>query len=60
MKISNKWAHYADILAIPFFMISFYYFYNIENKTLLEWLLTLFVFISMICDIVFTCIFLKS
>ena len=41
MLFTNKLAHYGDMLAIPFFAITFYYFYQIEEKTTLEMLLTL-------------------
>ena len=57
---NNKLAHYGDILAIPFFMISLYYFYLIKNKTLLEWLITLFIFICLVGDILFTFIFYRK
>jgi len=36
MKLNNELAHYCDILALPFFMITLGYFYNIANKTVLE------------------------
>ena len=57
--LTNNLAHYGDMLAIPFFAITFYYFYQIEEKTLLELLLTVFIGITLICDILFTAIFLK-
>ena len=44
MKLNNKLAHYGDLLAIPFFLITFIYFYQIENKTPLEYCLMLFMF----------------
>ena len=34
--IINNLSHYADILAIPLFALLSIYFYNIENKTILE------------------------
>jgi hypothetical protein len=36
---SNNFSHYGDILAIPFFGISSYYFYTIKNKTTKEYIL---------------------
>ena len=60
MKLSNKLAHYGDILAIPFFIISIHYFYQIENKTSLEWLIITFLSICLLMDILFTYIFLKK
>jgi len=46
--------HYSDILAIPFFALLTYYFYKINNKTLFEKLLFLFVSITFFIDIFFT------
>jgi hypothetical protein len=60
MLFTNKLAHYGDMLAIPFFAITFYYFYQIEEKTTLEMLLTLFIGITLISDILFTLIFFKK
>jgi len=57
MKLNNELAHYCDILALPFFMITFGYFYNIENKTVLEKLIMFFIFICIIGDLLFTAIF---
>ena len=53
----KNWAHYGDILAIPFFILSLYYFYLINHKTWLEWLITIFLLICLVGDILFTCIF---
>jgi len=47
-------AHLGDILAIPFFLLTFLYFYKIEHKTMLEYLLMLFSFLGGILDILFT------
>ena len=58
MKLKNL-AHYGDMLAIPFFLITFIYFYQIPEKTLLENLIMLFMFITFIMDIIFTIIFLN-
>lgn len=52
--------HYADILAIPFFFITFYYFYAKPNRTLFEILIMIFVFIGFICDSFFTYNFLTG
>jgi hypothetical protein len=60
MKSENNLAHYGDILAIPFFILSLYYFYLIENKTWLEIVITVFLVICLFGDILFTYIFLKS
>ena len=45
--------HYADILAIPFFLLTFLYFYNLEEKTPFEILLMLFALSGFILDILF-------
>jgi hypothetical protein len=34
--------HYADILAIPLFFLTFWYFYHLENKTYIEYIIMLF------------------
>jgi hypothetical protein len=53
-------AHVGDILAIPFFLLSFYYFYAIENRNMLENVLLLFSFGGFIADIIFTYQYLSS
>lgn len=60
MKLTNKLAHYGDMLAIPFFTIVLYYFYQLENKTSLEMLIMAFIVIALMCDIAFTVIFLTT
>ncbi len=59
MKLNNKLAHYGDLLAIPFFLITFIYFYQIENKTPLEYCLMLFMFITFNADILFSYIYFR-
>jgi len=59
MKL-NKLAHYGDILAIPFFIITFVYFYQLQEKTLLENLIMLFIFICFIMDVLFTFIYMYT
>ena len=58
--LTNKLAHYGDMLAIPFFIITLYYFYLIENKTWMEWLIIVFITNCLIGDILFTYIFLRK
>lgn len=61
MKYSNfieNFSHYGDILAIPFFALLVIYFYNIENKSTIEYILLLFSIIAFILDILYTYIFL--
>jgi hypothetical protein len=56
-KLINNVSHYGDILAIPFFGLLTIYFYNLKNKTLLEYLLLLFSLTGFILDSFFTYLF---
>ncbi len=47
-------SHYGDILAIPFFFALVVYFWEIQNKTLFEYLLLAFSAAGFLCDLVFT------
>ncbi len=47
-------AHYADILAIPMFMFGIIYFYFLENKTIVEMIIFVFLILGFICDVTFT------
>lgn len=60
MKFNNRLAHYGDILAIPFFILSLYYFWQIPQRTLIETVLLLFSFIGLSADILFTYLFTYS
>ena len=60
MKFTNKLAHYGDMLAIPFYFIVLFYFYQIENKTPLEMLIMAFIFMALMFDVVVTFIFLTA
>jgi hypothetical protein len=55
----NNLDHYGDILAIPFFILSSYYFYKKKNRTMTEQFLLLFSIIGTIADIIFTLNFYK-
>jgi hypothetical protein len=55
----KKISHYGDILAIPFFALLAIYFYNIEHKTTIEYILLLFSISGFLLDIFFTYIFLS-
>jgi hypothetical protein len=57
-KIVNNISHIADILAIPFFALAVIYFYNIENKSNLEYLLLFWSICGLVLDILFTWKFL--
>jgi hypothetical protein len=50
-------SHYGDILAIPFFALLIIYFYNIENKSIMEYVLLFFSISGFILDILYTYIF---
>ena len=60
MKFTNKLAHYGDMLAIPFYFIVLFYFYQIENKTPLEMLIMAFIFMALLFDVAVTFIFLTA
>jgi hypothetical protein len=49
--------HYGDILAIPFFFLLTYYFFQIENKNLIEHVLMILCFGAMLIDMLFTYLF---
>ena len=59
MKLS-KLAHYGDLLAIPFFIISVLYFYQIENKSLLEMGIMVFLLIALLFDTFCSILFLST
>jgi len=46
--------HIADIFAIPLFLLMTLYFYRIENKTFVEYVLFLFGATGLLLDIVFS------
>ena len=52
-------SHYGDFLAIPFFALLVIYFYNIEHKSILEYVLFMFSISGFILDILYTYIFLS-
>ena len=53
----NNISHYGDILAIPFFGLLTFYFYNIQNKSVLEYILFLFCISGLVLDTIYTYIF---
>ena len=57
-NIIKNISHYGDILAIPFFALSIIYFYNIEDKSILEYILFLFFICGFVLDILYIYIFL--
>jgi hypothetical protein len=60
LKSINKLSHVGDILAIPFWLLLAWYFYNIEHKNLLEYFLLFYVLGAFLCDTFFTYRFLKN
>jgi tellurite resistance protein TehA-like permease len=59
-KFIKNLSHYGDILAIPFFLLLSIYFYNIENKNFLEYILYIFCISGFILDIIYTYIFIDK
>lgn len=56
----EKLSHYADILAIPLFALLTLYFYNIKQKTVIEYILFCFAITGFVLDICFTVLFLSK
>jgi hypothetical protein len=52
-------SHYGDILAIPFFGLLISYFYGIENKSPMEYVLFTFSILGFVLDIFYTYLFYK-
>ena len=59
-KILINISHIGDIFAIPFFGLLVFYFFNIDNKNQIEYLLLFFSLCGFILDIVFTYLFLSK
>jgi len=59
MKTIHNLSHYGDILAIPFFLLLTIYFYNLEEKTTMEYIFLGFSFLGLILDILYTYLFLN-
>ena len=57
---SKYLSNYGDLLAIPFFALLIFYFYQLEDKNILEWVLFLFSISGFILDIFFTYLFYLS
>lgn len=53
----NILSHYGDILAIPFFALSSFYFYNMEDKNVIENVLLVFSISGFLLDILYTYLF---
>jgi hypothetical protein len=59
-NIIKNSSHYGDILAIPFFALLIIYFYNIKNKSILEYILFYFSIAGFVLDILYTIMFLSN
>lgn len=59
-NIMKNISHYGDIIAIPFFAILVFYFYNIEHKSILEYVLFLFSISGFVLDIMYTYLFFSK
>jgi len=59
MKSLRFTSHIFDIFTIPFFALLFFYFYEIKNKTPIEWILYVFSIIGGIGYTIFTILFVK-
>ena len=59
-NIRNNLSNYGDILAIPFFALLVIYFYNIKNKSTLEYVLFYFSIAGFVLDILYTIMFLYN
>jgi len=59
MKLIHRLSHIGDVLAIPFFALLVVYFYKIEDKNTMEYVLYYFSIVGLIVDTIFTT-FLKS
>jgi hypothetical protein len=57
MNITQNLSHYGDILAIPFFGLLVLYFYGIDNKTPMEYMLLVFSATGFVLDIFYTYLF---
>lgn len=58
MNHIQNWSHYGDILAIPFFALLVFYFYNVEEKSIMEYVLLGFSIGGFVLDVLYTYIFL--
>jgi|UniRef100_A0A6C0DVH9 hypothetical protein len=56
--MKSNLSNYADLLAIPFFILLVIYFYKKKNRTNIENILFLFAIAGLILDIFFSYIFL--
>lgn len=55
----NNISHIGDIFAIPLFLLTFLYFYEIEEKSLVEYILLFFSLSGLLLDSIFTFIWIS-
>ena len=60
MNIWKNIDNIADLFAIPFFALLVFYFYELENKNFLEYILFIFSICGFILDIFFTYRFISN
>ncbi len=60
MHFLKNISHIGDIIAIPFFILLVHYFYNINNKNPIEYILFLFSLGALIADLFFTYLFIRK
>jgi hypothetical protein len=53
-------SHIGDVLAVPFFLWLSIYFYQINNKTMTEYILMSFVISGFIMDLLFTYLYFRK
>ncbi len=58
-NITKNISHIGDLIAIPFFGVLIYYFYNKREKTIIENILFLFSIGGLIADLFFTYLYFK-
>jgi hypothetical protein len=56
----DKISRVADVLAIPFWILLFFYFMTIENKTIVEYILLFFAMMGLALDTVFSLDFIGA
>jgi len=59
-KFAEKLTHIGDMVAVPFFLLLSIYFYYIEEKTPLEYLLFLFSVSCFLIDVTFSYFYLTG
>lgn len=58
-NVLNNISHIGDIFAIPLFLLTFLYFYEIEEKSLVEYILLFFSLSGLLLDSIFTFVWIS-